>query len=142
MAGFVHRMRVRYGECDAQGIVFNANYMAYVDHSLTELWRDLFGGYAVMTERGVDVMVAETNVRFLGSARFDEEIDSVVSVTHLGTTSMVLLDDIVRVAGGELLVRARTRYVWITADDHIKTPIPDWARASCSPGTWSPDPEP
>ena len=38
-ARFSHRLRVRYGECDPQGIVFNANYMLYVDVVFTELWR-------------------------------------------------------------------------------------------------------
>ena len=27
VAPFVHELRVRYGECDPQGIVFNANYL-------------------------------------------------------------------------------------------------------------------
>ena len=31
MPDFVHELRVRYGECDPQGIVFNANYLAYFD---------------------------------------------------------------------------------------------------------------
>ena len=39
MPDFVHELRVRYGECDPQGIVFNANYLAYFDHTVTELWR-------------------------------------------------------------------------------------------------------
>ena len=30
---------MRYGECDPQGIVFNANYLLYFDVAFTELWR-------------------------------------------------------------------------------------------------------
>ena len=40
---FVHEIRVRYGECDPQGIVFNANYLAYFDVAFTELWRAAVG---------------------------------------------------------------------------------------------------
>lgn len=36
-AGFVHRVRVRYGDCDMQGVVFNANYVAYVDDAM-DMW--------------------------------------------------------------------------------------------------------
>jgi len=36
-APFVHPLRVRYGECDPQQIVFNANYFAYFDVAMTEL---------------------------------------------------------------------------------------------------------
>ena len=42
-APFRHRLRVRYHECDPQGIVFNANYLAYADIAITELYRDAFG---------------------------------------------------------------------------------------------------
>ena len=47
---FRHRLRVRYHECDPQGVVFNANYLAYFDIALTELWRDAVGGYASLAE--------------------------------------------------------------------------------------------
>ena len=38
-----HVLRVRFGECDPQGIVFNAHYVAYFDVALTELWREALG---------------------------------------------------------------------------------------------------
>ena len=75
MPAFVHEMRVRYGECDPQGIVFNANYLAYFDHTVTELWRAAMGSWDTMVQRGVDVVVGEANVRFRAPARFDDLID-------------------------------------------------------------------
>ena len=64
---FAHRMRVRYAECDAQGIVFNAHYLAYIDQTMTELWRAAFGGYEPMLEHGLDIVVAEARLRFRGA---------------------------------------------------------------------------
>ena len=55
-----------------QGIVFNANYLAYFDIAVTELWREAIGPWQTMVERGVDVVVAEANVRFRRPARFDD----------------------------------------------------------------------
>ena len=66
---FVHRLRVRYAECDPQGVLFNAHYLAYIDHTITELWRAAYGGYDAMLERGVDIVVAETGLRFRAPAR-------------------------------------------------------------------------
>jgi hypothetical protein len=63
-AAFVHELRVRYGECDPQGIVFNANYLLYFDVAFTELWREAVGPWQEMVERGVDAVVAEANLRF------------------------------------------------------------------------------
>lgn len=126
---FVHRLRVRYAECDAQGVVFNAHYLAFLDHGLTELWREAFGGYAAMTERGVDVVVAQCELRFRAPARFDEQIDVALAVAQLGTTSMTLEDRITRAGDGELVLEARIRYVWIEVASGSKTPIPEWAHA-------------
>ena len=45
---FSHRLRVRFNECDPQGVVFYANYLMYVDVAMTEFWRAAVGGYAAM----------------------------------------------------------------------------------------------
>src|SRR5215207_2825506 len=67
---FVHRLRVRYHECDAQGVVFNANWFTYFDVTLTEWFREAFGSYGALMESGSDVVLAETTARFNGSAHF------------------------------------------------------------------------
>src|SRR5207244_8540859 len=64
MPPLVHRLRVRYNECDAQGHVFNANYFVYFDVTLTELWRETLGSYEALTADGLDLVVAETGARF------------------------------------------------------------------------------
>jgi acyl-CoA thioester hydrolase len=126
---FVHRMRVRYAECDAQGVLFNAHYLAYIDHSITELWRAAYGGYGHMLELGVDVVVAEAQLRFLEGARFDQEVDAEMLVTHLGTTSLRSHHRLVRVGDRASLMEADMRHVWIDRETKRKTPIPEWARA-------------
>jgi acyl-CoA thioester hydrolase len=130
---FVHRMRVRYAECDAQGVLFNAHYMAYIDHSFTEMWRAAYGGYERMLELGVDVVVAEARLRFLEGARFDQEVDAEMLVTHLGTTSLRSHHRLVRVHDGAPLMEADMRHVWIDRETKRKTPIPEWARSGMEP---------
>src|SRR3954465_2391015 len=93
---FRHRIRVRYAECDAQSIVFNAHYFAYFDLALTELYREAFGSYQSMLERGVDLVVGEATARFRAPARFDDEIDLDVTVTRLGTTGITTRYDVRR----------------------------------------------
>ena len=38
---FLHPLRVRWSECDAQGIVFNVNYLLYYDIAVWEWTRAL-----------------------------------------------------------------------------------------------------
>lgn len=128
---FSHGFRVRYGECDPQGIVFNANYVAYFDHAITELWREAFGSYAVMEGRGLDMVVAEVNVQFRGSARFDDLITITAAIERLGTTSMTTRLRIHR--DEELLVEGQLRHVFVDAESWEKTEIPQWLREGLAP---------
>ena len=89
---FQHPLRVRFHECDPQGIVFNANFLAYADIAITELYREAFGSWAnVMDAFGIDMVVAEANLRFFAPLHFDEEIDLVATITNMGTTSITTL---------------------------------------------------
>ena len=130
-APFVHPLRVRYGECDPQEIVFNANYFAYFDVAMTELWRAAIGHYGAMMERGVDMVVAEASARFLGAARFDDDLQLEVSITRLGTTACTTRHRVLR--DGDPLVEGRMRHVFVDPTSLEKIPIPDWLRGSLGP---------
>ena len=123
---FRHRFRVRYAECDAQSVVFNAHYFAYFDLALTELFRAVFGGYESMLERQVDLVVGEASARFLAPARFDDELEVAVSVTRLGTTGVTTRYELLR--DGQVLVEGTLRHVVVNLGTHAKAPIPDWMR--------------
>jgi acyl-CoA thioester hydrolase len=123
---FRHRFRVRYAECDAQSVVFNAHYFAYFDLALTELFRAVFGGYESMLERQVDLVVGEASARFLAPARFDDELEVAVSVIRLGTTGVTTRYELLR--DGQLLVEGTLRHVVVNLGTHAKAPIPDWMR--------------
>ena len=127
---FRHRIRVRFNECDGQGVVFDANYLMYFDVAMTELWREaLAGGYAGMIAAGTDAMVAEANIRYRASARFDDELDLVAAVTRIGTTSTVTHLTAERVTDGGVLAEADLRHVFIKPDSLEKCEIPDEVRA-------------
>ncbi len=54
---FRHRLRVRWSECDLQGVVF---YPRYLDRTVTELWRAAIGPYTDMIPvHGVDMVKIE-----------------------------------------------------------------------------------
>ncbi len=117
---------MRYGECDPQGIVFNANYLAYFDVAFTELWRAAIGPYDKLVEGGYDTVLAEASIRFRAPARFDDLLELRSTVASLGDTSTTTRIDVVR--GGELLVEGTLRHVCVTRSDWKKGPLPDWVR--------------
>jgi acyl-CoA thioester hydrolase len=123
---FRHTIRVRYGECDPQGVVFNANWLAYFDVLMTELWRDRIGRYDDMVEAGTDMVVAEATVRFLGPARFDDEVDFEVRITRLGNTA--LGTSIGATVQGRPVAEGEMRHVFIDPATKTKAAMPEHVR--------------
>jgi acyl-CoA thioester hydrolase len=125
---FVHRLRVRFHECDPQGVVFYAHYFAYVDVALTEMWREAFGSYGDVVAAGTDVVVVEAASTFRASARFDDDLDVELRIERLGTTSMAMATAIRR--DDELLVDGRIVHVFVDAVTMGKKAIPDHMRGA------------
>jgi acyl-CoA thioester hydrolase len=128
---FEHTLRVRYGECDPQGIVFNANYVAWMDQAMVELWRATLGSWNVMVERGGEMVVGELTVRFRAPARADDLLTLRTSIASFGTTSLQVAVDVLR--DGELLVEGRLRQVYLDAASWKPTPVPGWLREALAP---------
>lgn len=125
-------MRVRYSECDLQGVVFNAHYLAYADQAMTELWREAVpGGYQGMVEAGVDMVVAEARLRFRAPARFDDELVVEATVTRLGDTGMST--ELRTVRGADLLAEIEMRHVFVDTAGAGKRTIPEGVRAGLEP---------
>lgn len=132
MTAFRNHIRVRYNECDAQGAVFNANYLVFFDVTITELWREVFGSYDEALQRyGLDLVVAETNVRYLTPARFDDELDVDVTIERLGTTAITTRYDVLR--GSESIAAGHIRHVFVDLATGEKRTIPDDVREALGP---------
>jgi acyl-CoA thioester hydrolase len=128
MPPFRHTLRIRYQECDAQGVVYFARYPEYYDITLTELFREAVGSYQAMVDGGSDMVVAEQSIRYRSPARFDELVDVEVTIDKLGDTSLLSSYAITR--EGELLVEGDLRHVFIEVETKQKRSIPDDIRAA------------
>lgn len=130
---FTHSLRVRYAECDRQGVVFNAHYLAYMDISITELWREALGGYQRMVDEGIDIMVIDARLRFHQGAEFDDLLTLGIEVSRLGQTS-ISSDHWIR-RGDDLLLEGTIHHVLVNLETRTKTELPDWIRDGLRP--WS-----
>jgi acyl-CoA thioester hydrolase len=128
---FTMQLRVRYGECDPQGVVFNAHFFSYFDIALTEAWREAIGPYGNMLEQGIDLVVAEASARYLGPARFDELLDLEWRITRLGTTAMSTRIDVK--SDDETVVEGEMRHVFVDPATKEKKPIPNEIRRALEP---------
>lgn len=116
-------LKVRFQECDPQGVVFNAHYLAYADMASFECLNTLFGSYDALHALGVDMVVAEATVRFRAACRFEDELRIDCYVDRIGTTSLGLRYDVRR--GDEQVAEVLNRYVWVdTTELRPKAPPP------------------
>jgi acyl-CoA thioester hydrolase len=81
-------------------------------------------------EDGIDLQVVEASARYKAPARFDDELDITIDVSHLGTTSMVT--DLAVRRDGELLVEGRLAHVFVDMKTLTKIPIPNALREALS----------
>ena len=125
---FTERLRVRLAEIDAQQIVFNGHYLAYFDTAVGGYWRALALPYAdTMKALGGDLFVRKATLEYLGSARYDDQLEIGVRCLRVGTSSMTVSCAVFR--GDVLLVHGELVYVF--ADPLTQTPqaIPHALRA-------------
>lgn len=118
-------LRVRYGECDAQNVVFNARYADYVDIAATEFFRAVFGSYQAMLDQGVDTQVVRLLIEWKSPARFDDVLAIGVRTAHIGNTSFALEVDMRDYFSNRQVAVAENVYVAVTAKTHEKISIPD-----------------
>jgi acyl-CoA thioester hydrolase len=100
--------------------------------AITELFRDAFGSWqAPMADHGLDMVVAEANVRYRAPLRFDEQIELVSSIERLGETSLMCSIAIER--DGEPAAEITIRHVFVDASTRAKAPIPAPVREGLAP---------
>lgn len=129
---FRYYLRVRYGECDAQKVAFNARYGDYVDLATTEFLRALGFG-AELVDGRLDYQLVRQTTEWKAPARFDEVLEARVAARRLGTTSFTLGVEFRRAGEAALLATAETVYVMVDASLN-KTPLPDALRAALERG--------
>ena len=130
---FSYLLRIRYGECDAQKVVFNARYADYVDLATAELFRSL--GYETELQTGgLDYQLVKQTTEWRAPARYDQVLDIAVAAKNVGNTSFTLLTEF-RLAGEErVIVTVETVYVHVDHHTLTKTPVPQHVREALGKG--------
>lgn len=121
-------LRVRYAECDAQSVVFNARYGDYVDLVATEFYRAAFSSYQQMLEQGVDTQVVSLKTDWFAPARFDDVLECRLTVKSIGNTSFTLEVHFSNHLTGQAIAVSQIVYVTVTPHGHQKISIPDFFR--------------
>jgi acyl-CoA thioester hydrolase len=130
---FRYYLRERYGECDAQKVVFNSRYSDYVDISTNEFLRAL-GLSDLLIDGTLDFQLVKQTLEWKAPARFDQILEISVYATRLGNTSFTFATEF-RIAGEErIIATAETVYVLVVPHTLTKTPLTPELRAALEEG--------
>ena len=132
-ARFRYYLRIRYGECDAQKVVFNARYADYVDLGTIEFLRAIGFGAEVISGT-LDYQLVKLTLEWKAPARFDQVLELSVYAGQLGNTSFTVVTEF-RIAGEEpIIATGQTVYVLVNPQTLTKIPLPDNFRAALQNG--------
>lgn len=98
-------MKVRDYECDLQGIVNNANYQHYIEHTRHEFLLSRGISFAALHEQGIDAVVARLNMAFKQPLRSGDEFISRLALRKDGLR-YVFQQDIYRYPDEKPVIKA------------------------------------
>ena len=107
---FTLPMKVRDYECDLQGIVNNANYQHYAEHTRHEFLRSEGLSFAELHDRGIDAVVARITLNYKLPLHSGDEFLSCMNVEKEGVR-YVFFQDILRIPDHKLVMRAKVDIV-------------------------------
>lgn len=107
---FSLEMRVRDYEVDSQGIVNNAVYLHYLEHTRHEFCRHAGTSFRSMQKRGIDPVLRKVDIEYLTPLGLGSDMVSRLSLRREGAR-FIFKQDIFRVPDGAAVVRAEVTVV-------------------------------
>ena len=117
-------MQVRDYECDLQGIVNNANYLHYAEHTRHLFLKQQGVSFAEMHANGEDAVVARMTLQYKTPLRSDDTFRSCLRIKKDGVTS-IFFSDIYRETDHKLCFRAQVDIVCLVNGVLAESPTCD-----------------
>ena len=102
--------KVRDYECDLQGVVNNANYQHYMEHTRHEFLESLGENFGAMHEQGIDAFVSRVDIQYKHSLRSGDRYRSCLNLSKKGP-KLLFEQDIYRLSDGALATRGTVESV-------------------------------
>lgn len=124
-AWLVHR--VSYGETDAMGVLYYAEYLHIFERSRGLFIRERGMSYSEVEERGVLLPVREAWCRYRSPARYDDEIHVRCAVSQWNRASLRFVYEIKDPARTRLLAQGSTEHACVNMQGR-PIGVPDWLK--------------
>lgn len=126
---FFESIRVRYGEVDKQGIVYNGHYATYTEVCFAAFMRGKGMPYNKMVEdTGFELTHVKSIFEYLGSVYEEDLIDVGLKIVRVGEKSFTLGFEIYRSGEDNLLVYAEHVFAGYDSATRKSRPLSDVMR--------------
>lgn len=122
--------KIRYSDCDPQGIVFNGNYARYWDDAMTDWFDDLEDNHGILLSGlGIDVVTARLEIDFKSTATLRDLLETEIEAEKLGNTSMTLHIETTKQSDASLVAVGKIVCVFVDREVLRPVPVPEAFRA-------------
>jgi acyl-CoA thioester hydrolase len=125
--------KIRYSDCDPQGIVFNGNYAKYWDDAMTDWFDDLEDAGVSLTHLGVDVVTARLEIDFRTSATMRDRLETSIDVEKTGNKSLTLGVVTRKQSDDSVVAEGRIICVFVDPSNFKPVALPDSFREAIAP---------
>ncbi len=122
---FSCELRVRWSDCDVQGIVVNGVYLSFIEVAQSAYFRNLgISLYDPESRRHFDTATVKATLEYLSPARLDDLLTIRWRVARIGTSSMTTRAEIRQARADRLLMRAEIVNVNFDSVATAARPVP------------------
>ena len=131
MSGFTHchKIRVRYAETDAMGVVYYANYLTYFEVARVEYLRAAGIRYRALEDDNMVAAVTSAHVNYHAPAKFDDELSLWTRCVSMTKVRFRIEYEIRREADDALVVSGHTEHALLSHGSLRPVRIPEWVKA-------------
>ncbi len=116
-------VRVYWEDTDAGGVVFYANYLRFFERARTEWLRSLgFGQQALLERHGVLFVVGQVQIRYVQSARLDDELTITARIAETGSARLRIAQQALK--GSDVLAHGHVDIICVQQAQWRATRIP------------------
>lgn len=118
---------VSYGETDAMGVVYYAEYLHFFERSRSLFIRERGMSYAEVEERGIYLPVREANCRYRIPSHYDDLLEIQVGISEWKRASIKFTYNIYKDERSTLIATGFTEHACVNKDGR-PVRVPEWLR--------------
>jgi len=129
-SGNMHKIehRVIYGDTDAGGVVYYANYFRWFESGRRELFRSLKIDYNALEKKGIITPVVEAHCNYFLPARYDDVVVVETRIAEIKDKSVKFENKVFRKKGRKLLAHGYTVNVFVDWKKMESIKMPDYIK--------------